>query len=332
MDQRSPRFKQVASTGILLLVAVIWGLCFVAQRSAMDYIGPFLFNGIRGVLAAFALLVIVLFVWLFGRRRSKLSVASSKLKATELQESAAPAERTAQKSFKYLLLAGLFCGTILFCASNLQQIAMVTVTASKAAFITALYIVLVPVVGLFLKQKTSWNTWVSVGVAFVGLYLLCINSSFSLESGDALLIACAFFWAFHILAIGHFAPRLTLLQLFTLCALQFAFTALLSLISAPLFDHYFVSVALTTEAVLSVAPELLYAGILSTGVAFTLAAVAQRHAKPAPAAIVMSTESVFGLIGGVLLLSEVLTLREGIGCLLMFTAVLLTQLNPKRPG
>jgi len=315
MELRSPRFKQIASTGIILLAAIIWGLCFVAQRSAMQHVGPFLFNGIRGFLAAAALLLIVLLVWYISRRRK--SVVGT------------PAPPV---SMKYILFAGLFCGTILFFASNLQQIGMVTVTASKAAFITALYIVLVPVLGLFLRQRTSWNTWASVGVAVVGLYLLCIGSSFALESGDAVLIACALFWAFHILAIGHYAPRLTLLQLFGMSVIQFAFTGALSLICAPLFDSFFVAVPLTVGAVMNAAPELLYAGILSTGIAFTLVAIAQRHVKPTPAGIVMSTESVFGLMGGVLLLGEVLTAREGIGCLLMFAAVILTQLRPQKPG
>ncbi|MCL2749420.1 MAG: DMT family transporter [Coriobacteriia bacterium] len=315
MELRSPRFKQIASTGIILLAAIIWGLCFVAQRSAMQHIGPFLFNGIRGFLAAFALLLIVALVWYITLKRKAPTRAS-----------APPV------SMKYLIGAGLFCGVILFFASNLQQIGMVTVTASKAAFITALYIVLVPVLGLFLKQRTNWNTWVSVGVAVVGLYLLCVSSGFALETGDAVLIGCALFWAFHILAIGHYAPRLTLLQLFGMCVIQFVFSGALSLVCAPLFDGFFFAVPLTLGAVMNAAPELLYAGILSTGVAFTLVAIAQRHAKPTPAAIVMSTESVFGLLGGVLILSEVLTAREGIGCLLMFAAVILTQLKPQEPS
>ncbi|MCL2806635.1 MAG: DMT family transporter [Coriobacteriia bacterium] len=278
----------------------------------MEYIGPFLFNGVRLMLATAALSVILLIILGIRRMRRPACKQHSNIKVS------------------YIIKVSLLCGIILFVASNTQQIGLVTVTASKAAFITALYIVLVPVVGLFLKQKTRWNTWVSVGVAVAGLYLLCVSSSFTLALGDIILIVCALFWAFHILAVGHYAPLITLLQLFGMCTLQFAIAGILSLVCAPLADQSFVSAPLTFDAVTKVAPELLYAGLLSTGGAFTLAAVAQRHAKPTPAAIVMSTESVFGLLGGMFLLGETMSAREGVGCFLMLVAVLLTQWEFKR--
>lgn len=351
MEYRSPRFRQVASTGVLLIAAFIWGMCFVAQRSGMEHIGPFLFNGIRELLGAAALLAVLLATWLAARLRGPRGPAGSMgtpggseedievstktglpVGGTEegiegSTKEARPSPPSRWAALKPILAAGLLCGLALFCASNSQQIGLVYVTASKAAFITTLYIVLVPVLGLFLRHRAFWNTWVSVGLAVVGLYLLCVGDVLTLEFGDAALLACALFWAVHILAVGHYAPRLSLLQLFGMCVVQFAVTGILSLLAAPFVDHLFVPATVTMEAVATVLPELLYAGILSTAVAFTLMAVGQRYAKPTPAAIVMSTESVFGLLGGVLILGEALTLREGIGCLLMLAAVILTQLD-----
>lgn len=305
MKYTSPRFKQIASTGILLLTAFIWGMCFVAQRSSMEHIGPFLFNGIRAVLASVILALIAGGMLLTKRKQAN--------------EHKMP--------LRNLVIAGVICGLALFCASSLQQIGLVTVSASKSAFITTLYIVLVPILGLFLKQRTHWNTWLSVGIAVVGLYLLCVGTRLVLETADSILIASALFWTLHILAVGHFAPRLSLRQLFCLCALQFGVTGVLSLGAAPLFDAFYTSSPVSLDAILAVAPEILYAGVLSTAVGFTLAAVAQRYAKPTPAAIVMSTESVFGLLGGLVLLGESLTPGEWVGCVLMLIAVILTQLE-----
>ncbi len=281
MEQRSPRFKQIASTGILLFAAFIWGMCFVAQRSGMEH-------GIRATMASGVMALILLGALLIQRAQGH----------TNARFKSDPAGGV--KGVKQILIAGLLCGSVLFLASNMQQIGMVTVTASKAAFITTLYIVLVPVLGLFLRHKTHWNTWLSVAIAVVGLYLLCAGDGFSLEAGDSILIASALFWAFHIFAVGHYAPKLSVMQLFGLCAVQFGVAGVLSLVCTPLFDSLFVSSPVTLEAIMIVAPELLYAGILSTAGGFTLAAIGQRYAKPTPAAIVMSTESVFGLLGGLL--------------------------------
>lgn len=390
MEHRSLRFKQIASTGILLVAAIIWGMCFVAQRSGMEHIGPFLFNGVREILGSLTLLVVLLVVWLVTRikkaqaaQQSDRPGASSTLRPIKTKEGEGisggePAltgssfgsevlsggfskdnssrsveeygvivepgfpvtlegkahTRFSQESpkigMRYILVAGIACGIALFFASNLQQVGMVTVTASKAAFITTLYIVLVPLLGIFLRHKTRWNTWVSVGIAVIGLYFLCVGDSLMLEPGDAVLLLGALFWAIHILAVGHYAPRLTLLQLFGMCVIQFALAGVLSLIGAFFFDSLFIQTAATLEAIAFVAPELLYAGMLSTAGAFTFAAVGQRYAKPTPAAIVMSTESVFGLLGGVFILGELLAPIEGLGCVLMMVAVILTQLSPAK--
>jgi drug/metabolite transporter (DMT)-like permease len=286
-------------------------MCFVAQRSGMEYIGPFLFNGIRELLGALTLLAL----WAVF---ALLSVFRGRIRADS-----APSQR------RSLLIGGIICGIALYLASNLQQIGMVYVTASKAAFITTLYIILVPVLGLLMRHRPHWNIWASVGIATVGLYLLCINSNFALELGDAVLVASAVFWAIHILAVGHFAPHLGFLRLVRLCIVQFSVAGVLSMLSAPFADSVFVSTPLSWEVIGFVTPELAYAGILSTGIAFTLAAVGQKHVKPQTAAVVMSLESVFGLLGGALLLGESLSSRELVGCGLMFIAVILTQINFK---
>ena len=339
MEHRSAGFRQVASTGILLVAALIWGMCFVAQRSGMEHIGPFLFNGIRSLLGSMTILTILLLVLLVahiraGSKHAKLADGRQQEQHSWEQRMPSGQGMTAPLSslrhpigLKYILAAGVFCGIALYFASNLQQIGLVYVTASKSAFITTLYIVLVPVLGLLFRQRARWNTWVSVVIAVVGLYMLCMGDSNMLELGDAVLLAGALFWAIHILAVGHYAPRLSFKQLLGFCVAQFMVSGVLSFTCAPLFDHLFVAANVTMESIALVAPELLYAGILSTGGAFTLAAIGQRYAKPAPAAIVMSTESVFGLLGGVVLLGEALSFLEGIGCILMLAAVILTQLD-----
>jgi len=280
----------------------------------MEHIGPFLFNGIRSYLGAGTISVILLVSWLIRRR------SGSTMDAQEPREQP-------QVDTRYLLTAGLVCGLALFAACNAQQIGLVYVSASKTAFITTLYIVLVPLLGLFLKQRSRWNTWVSVGIAVLGLYLLCISDSLVLERGDAVVLFGALFWALHILVVGHYAPRLTLVQLFGLCAIQFVVVGTLSFAIAPCADHLIVPVEVSIEMIGNAAPELLYAGILSTAVAYVLVAIGQRNVKPTQTALILSTESVFALLGGVILLGETLTQREAVGCLLLLSAVILTQLD-----
>ncbi|MDR3136899.1 MAG: DMT family transporter [Coriobacteriales bacterium] len=306
------RHTTLSSTLLLTLTAFIWGMCFVAQRSGMDYIGPFLFNGLRELLGALTLLI---------------GLAAGQV-VTHLRHQH-KRKPVATDTWRSLVVSGTLCGLVLYFASNLQQIGMVYESASKAAFITTLYIVLVPLLGLAFRQKISWNSWVSVALAACGLYLLCVSETLRLGSGDILLLICAFFWAIHILLVGHFAPRFTLRQLLRFCVIQFAVAGVLSLVSAPVLDTLFVTVPLSVKTLGLVAPEILYAGILSTGLAFTLAALGQRYAKPQSAAVIMSLEAVFGLLGGFVLLGESLSAHEALGSLLMFGAVVLTQLTFK---
>jgi drug/metabolite transporter (DMT)-like permease len=215
----------------------------------------------------------------------------------------------------------------LFVAGNLQQVGLVYTTASKAAFLTAMYIVLVPILGLFIRHKTHWNTWVSVAIAVAGLYLLSVTESLSIEPGDLLTIIGAFFWAGHILVVDASVAKLDSQGVMKLCIVQFLVAGILAAIVSAVFEIGIAHMAVSLEMLVSAAPALLYVGIMSTGIAYTTQALGQKLAKPATASIVMSMEAVFGAIGGVLLLGESLTTQETIGAALLFAAVILTQIE-----
>jgi drug/metabolite transporter (DMT)-like permease len=282
--------------GLLLLAAFIWGFAFVAQRLGMKHVGPFGFNGVR-----FALGCLVLLPLLFrnGVRRNDPSSGHFGL--------------FSNPSFGGGLLAGL----VLFCGASFQQAALVYTTAGKAGFITGLYVVLVPVIGIALGHRTHAGTWIGTLLAAVGLYLLSVTAQLTFAPGDLLVLVGAFFWAGHVLLIGWLSPRQDPLKL---AFVQYAACAILSLI---------VSAALEPTAVggyLSAAIPILYGGVLSVGVAYTLQVVAQKEAKPAHAAIILSLETVFAALGGWLILGEILTPRGILGCALMFCGMLASQL------
>ena len=303
----------VRSTLLLTLTALIWGMAFVAQRAGMDFIGPFLFMGIRMLLGALTLLLVVLLQGSIPSRAA-LQKAQPSLNPIHL---------------KRLLKAGLICGTVIFLAGCLQQVGLVYTTASKGGFLTALYIVLVPILGIALRHKTHWNTWVSVLVAIAGLYLLCITDAFTIGFGDAIMLGGAFFWACHILAIDHFVVGLAQRDVMKLCIAQFAVASVFSFVFSLLLDRFFVHGAFEINALMSALPAVLYVGILSTGVAFTLQAFGQQGMNPAAASIIMSLEAVFSVIGGMLILHETLSGQEIAGCILMFAAFTLSQLPVK---
>jgi drug/metabolite transporter (DMT)-like permease len=306
------RHTNIRSIFILTLTAVIWGMAFVAQRVSMEFIGPFLFMGIRMLFGALTLLVVLLVSGLFASARTKEQPRPT---LTRLP----------------LLKAGMACGCVIFLAGCFQQAGLVFTTASKAGFLTTLYIVLVPILGIALKHKTHWNTWISVLIAVVGLYFLCVTGGFSIQLGDMLTLIGAFFWACHILIIDHFVEGLTQRDVMRLCVLQFAVASALSLVAAPLFDGLFVMGSFSWERLVAALPTVLYVGVLSTGVAFTLQAFGQQGLNPSAASIIMSLEAVFSVIGGMLILGEVLSGRELFGCIAMFAAVLLSQLPVGAP-
>ncbi|MFO7652783.1 MAG: DMT family transporter [Candidatus Krumholzibacteriia bacterium] len=282
---------------LLLLAAAIWGLAFVAQRVGMRHLEPLTFNGIR-----FALGAAVLVPWLLrGRAGSR-----------PLDELRAG------------LPGGLAAGAVLFAGSTLQQWGVVTTTAGKAGFITGLYVVLVPLLGLVVGQRPGRATWVGATVATVGLYLLSVRGAWHMAHGDLLVLAGAFFWAAHVLVVGRLAKRR---HPAAIAFLQFATCSALSLAGA------FVLEDPRPAAVVAAALPILYAGLLSVGVAYTLQVVAQRHAPPAHAAIILSLETVFAVLGGWILLGEQLSSRGLAGCALMLIGMLVSQTGElRRPG
>jgi drug/metabolite transporter (DMT)-like permease len=296
--------KEIRSVFILLLTAAIWGFAFVAQRVGMEHMGAFTFNGIRFALGSVSLLPVIYF---FGRKSDSDNHDEEKIDA----------------DFKTTLKAGMIAGTILFIAASLQQFGLIYTTAAKAGFITSLYIVLVPILGIFLKQKTHYTTWIGAIVAVIGLYFLSINENFTIEFGDFLEIIGAFFWAAHIQVIGKFVEKIDAIKL---SSVQFATCSLLSLITAFIFED------VNLSGISNALVPLLYGGIMSAGVAYTLQAVGQKFAKPSHAAIALSMEAVFAAIGGILLLSETLPLKGYLGSALMLAGMLITQTeNIKKP-
>jgi drug/metabolite transporter (DMT)-like permease len=290
---------------------------FVAQRSGMDDVGPFFFSGARMILGAVTLFII-LSIMAVGRK-----IKANKTTSIKAVDSNAENKKASTRD---LITGGLFCGGILFFAGSFQQIGLVFTTASKAGFLTALYIVLVPILGIFLKHKTHWNTWISVLVAAVGLYFLCMTGGFHMQVGDLMVLICSVGWAMHIFAIDHFVAKFGQMDVIRLCALQFLFAGIFGFIFAPFLDGFFNPASLSWDTISAVMIPLLYAGIISTGVGFTLQAIGQRYANPSVAAIIMSLESVFAAIGGMIILHERMTGRELLGCALMFGAVILAQL------
>ena len=283
---------------ILALTAFIWGTAFVAQSVGMDHLGPFTFNGVRNFIGGFSLLpCIMLLQKLEGNNK----------------------ERTAGTK-KDLVIGGIACGLCLFAASSLQQIGLQYTTTGKAGFITAFYIVLVPVLGIFLKKKTGWKVWTAVIIAVIGLYFLCITEKLSIGRGDVLIFICALIFAVHIIIIDYFSPRVDGVKM---SCIQFFVCGMASLI--PMF----VLEAPTIDGIMASMGALLYAGVLSSGVAYTLQIIGQKKVNPAIASLILSLESCFAVLAGWIVLGQRLTVRESIGCILMFTAIILAQLPEK---
>ncbi len=294
--------KRALANLALLLTAAIWGFGFVAQRVGAQYVGAFTFNGIRFGLGAISLIPLILYMESKGKK--SLDKQSQKSNGKNI--------------FKSTILPGVLVGTVLYIAATLQQIGLSYTTAGKAGFITGLYMVFVPLFGILLKHKITKNSWAGVVVAVIGLYLLSVNENFSIAFGDLLVLIGAIFWAIHILTIDRFANSVDPLKL---SSLQFATCSILSILTA-LFTE-----TVTMDGLAGSLIPILYGGLLSVGVAYTLQVVAQKHAKPSHAAIILSMESVFGAIGGALLLSERMSLRGLTGCALILAGILISQIN-----
>jgi drug/metabolite transporter (DMT)-like permease len=290
--------KQIYSSFLLALTALIWGASFVAQSIGMDHVGPFTFNAIRLLLGGIVLIPVI---YIFQRKD-----CNHRLKKEEVM-----------KNKKTLLIGGISCGIALAIASSLQQIGISYTTVGKAGFITSLYIVIVPILGIFLKKKLKIMVWFSVALAMVGMYLISITEDLTIGKGDLLVFVCAIFFSIHILLIDYFSPltdgiRLSCIQFFVagfLCSIP------MFLLENPQITN-----------IIGASLPILYAGIMSCGVAYTLQIVGQKNINPVVASLILSMESVFAALSGWILLGESLSSREFMGCIFVFIAIIFAQI------
>lgn len=304
---------------MLFTTAFIWGSSFVAQKAGMDYIGPFTYNGLRFLIGALVLVpVIVIMDVLKKRKGCGEGAESNEIETCGSSENACGVLKNGGKT---LLAGGLSCGAVLFVGSSLQQIGLVYTSAGKVGFITALYIVLVPILGLFMGQKVRRILWLSVALATVGLYLLCIKTGFTIGKGDLLVIACAFGFALHILIIDHFSPKTDGIKL---SCLQFFLAGIFSVPFMVIFE------TIDWANIYDCRLPILYTAVLSCGVAYTMQILGQKDVEPAVASLILSLESVFAVITGIIVLHEHVSNRELTGCIILFTAIILAQLPGKK--
>jgi drug/metabolite transporter (DMT)-like permease len=285
--------------GLLLLTAAIWGIAFSAQRSGMESLGPFAFNTLRFALGA-------------------LSVLPLLLASRRLSRGAGPSGSPRPSRGRKLAYIGV-TGSVLFCGTSLQQAGIVTTTAGNAGFITTLYVVLVPIVGIAFGRRSGLRIWTGALLALAGLYVLCVGSGFAIAPGDALVLIGAVFWTLHILVVARYGSRMDGLEL---AIGQYLVCSILSLAGALAFE------SAPFAGTLAAGVPLLYGGIMSTGVAFTLQIYAQKKAHPAHASIILSLESLFSAIGGIILLGEPFTARLAFGGALMLAGAIVSQLEP----
>lgn len=285
------------SSLLLFLTATIWGFAFVAQSKGMDYVGPLTFNGVRAMLGG---IVLIPFVAAQSAKNRKKGIKADK---------------------RALFWGGLLCGIFLFLAGSFQQFGILYTSVGKSGFITAFYIVLVPIFGLFLKRKTGALVWVSAVVALFGLYLLCITEGLRVNLGDALTLVCAVLFAGHILVIDRFAAKADGV---TLSMLQFFVNGVLACAAALIFEKP------SLASILDAWAPILYAGVMSCGVAYTLQIIGQKGLEPSVASLILSLESCMAVLAGWLLLGQSLSPRELVGCAVMFAAIVLAQLPPRK--
>ena len=291
--------KDLKGSLMLFLTALIWGTAFVAQSEGMDHVGPFTYNAMRTLLGG---LVLIPVTALFSRLEKD--------------------EQSLKAPIKTTVIGGIVCGTVLFAASSFQQLGIVYTTAGKAGFVTALYIIIVPIIGLFLGKRPRLLIWLCAAAAVAGFYLLCIRSDFTVSKGDLLVLAGAAFFAVHIMVIDSFNARgvngvlMSCIQFFTAGALM-------------AFCMFFFETPVLSE-IYSARFTIVYAGVMSCGVAYTLQILGQRRTEPAVATMLMSLESVFAALAGWVILHEALSYRELCGCGLVFAAVLAVQLLPEK--
>ena len=299
--------KKMQSNILLLFTALIWGSSFVAQKSGMDYIEPFTFNGIRMVIGG---LVLIPFILLMDRKKARDGAAEPM------------SDEEKAKARKKIIAGGICCGLAIFVASSLQQFGVSYTTAGKAGFITTLYVVIVPIISVLLRKRVRPIMWLCVVLGAVGLYLLCMtDDSFKLAFGDMLVLLCAVAFAVHIMVVDHFAAKLDGTKL---SCIQFLTSGILGLIGMTIFESPDIN------AILDCWLPILYAGVLSCGLGYTFQVIAQKYAEPTVASLLMSLESVFAVISGAILLHETMSMRELTGCAVIFAAVIISQLPEKK--
>ncbi len=299
------RYKALRADALLLLAAILWGAAFVAQRAAMSHMGPLTFTGVRFALGALAMVPII--AW-FSRRTANAD---------------AGVVNPAGRNWRPCLVGGLLAGVVLSVAVGLQQAGLVYTTAGKAGFITMFYVPLVPILGLVVGQRTSTATWLGAGLSLVGLYFLSTLGPLRIERGDLLVLISAVVWAVQVLLIGRLAPRIDALRL---AIVQFAVVAITSLVAAGFFEE------ITAEGLRAGIWAILYGGIASSCIAYTLQLLGQRDAPPGHAALVFSLEAVFAALTGYCILGEKLGARELFGAAVMLGGVLVSQVNRLRSG
>lgn len=295
-------FRKIISPILLVIAAMIWGFAFTAQKAA-ENVPAFTTGVTRSVFGAIFLVFVVMAFDKINHTGRRLFSKEKKIDLTKSE-----------------IIGGAVCGVVLASASFFQQFGINSGTdAGKSAFITALYVVLVPIYALAVKKKAPLNVWLSVIIAVIGFYYLCITDNFTMEGCDVFVLISSMIFPLHILVIDHFSPKCDGIRM---SMVQFVFCALTNLILALIFERG-TDISLVFDAIL----PLLYLGIASSGIAYTLQIVGQKGVNPAAASILMSLESVFGVLGAMLLLSEVMSTREYIGCAVVFVAVILSQID-----
>ncbi len=285
---------------LLLITAGIWGAAFSAQKIAMAAMGPLTFNAIRFALGASVLLPII---WYLGKKQIRSKQNSQKI-----------------------LLHGTLLGVLIFTASYLQQLGICSTTAGKSGFLTGMYVVQVPIFGLLFKQKSGLGTWIGVLLAVLGSYFLSVTQDFTINHGDLLVLAGSTFWSLHVIAISLFSPGLQAVDAIKMSAVQFLACAIFSLIAAVFMEQINpVAIANSIEAI-------IYAGVFSVGIAFTLQVVAQRDAQPTAAVLILCTEGIFATVAGWFFLGETMGARTVLGCFLIFCGMIFAQLKNKKNG
>ena len=300
MEKKLDKRGELLHTLTLLVCAAIWGSAFVAQSVGAEYVGAFTFLAVRNWIAVVFLIPVIFVRDTILKKRGRPSVR--------------PANRTQRRC---LLTGGAACGFFLCAASAFQQVGIRYTTTAKAGFITALYVVIVPILSVFFGKSVKSRIWMCVALAVLGLYLLCMRGELSLSFGDGVVLVCAFLFACQIMTVDYFAPQVDTVRL---SQTQFLVTALLSTVCMLLFED------LSTDSLIRALPSIAYAGVMSSGVAYTLQIIGQQNLNPAIASITMSLESVFAALAGWIVLGQSMTVRELAGCVLMFAAIILAQL------